>query len=125
MKDMGMGKLEPIPFDPREQPKRAIDFCLSMLMDTTGSMGSAINAVKVTIEGLLKKLESIKSKAGGRGGAIVGQIIQYKDYSNRTYTDNDCSIISNFSELRRRSERCDANGGACGGWCEDMQYGLK
>ena len=109
----------------KEPSDVAINFFLSIVIDTTGSMYSAIDSVKQSIEGLLKKLESIKSKAGGRGGAIVGQIIQYKDYSNRTYTDNDCSIISNFSELRRRSERCDANGGACGGWCEDMQYGLK
>ena len=129
MSGLGVDKIKTVSFVPREQPKRAVDFCLTVVMDTTGSMSGAINSVKVTIEGLLRKLESIKARAGGRGGAIVGQMIQYKDYSERSRTDNNCSITSDFSELRSRLEAFDACGGGddglCGGMCEDMQYGVK
>ena len=114
---------------PDVDSKRAIDFCLTVVMDTTGSMCEAIESVKQTIEGLLKKLEAMKKEHGGRGGAIVGQVIQYKDYSERSDTDNNCRITSNFGELRRRLEEFDANGGGSGlgTWClcEDIQYGVK
>ena len=121
--DIGVEKRKQVAFVPREQPKTTVNFCLTVVMDTTGSMRKAINSVKVTIEGLLGKLESIKAKAGGRGGAIVGQIIQYKDYKNTI--DNNCSITSDFSALRRRLEGFSATGGSncCGS--EDIQYGVK
>ena len=106
----------------------AINFCLSIVMDTTGSMCSAINSVKESIENLLRELESIQLQSGGTG-SIVGQVIQYKDYSERSETDNNCSITSDFSQLRRRLEDYCADGGGdgslCGSFCEDMQYGVK
>ena len=107
----------------------AINFCLTVVMDTTGSMSSAIYSVKESIENLLRELESIQLQ-GGSTGSIVGQIIQYKDYYERSETDNNCSITSDFSQLRRRLERFSAGGGGDGdvcscGWCEDMQYGVK
>ena len=125
--DMNSGEFDSV--TQKEPSDVAINFFLSIVIDTTGLMYSAIDSVKQSIEGLLKKLESIKSTAGGRGGAIVGQIIQYKDYQERDMTDNNCSITSNFLDLRRRLERfyaCGGGGGdVCGGWCEDMQYGIK
>ncbi|KAM7454618.1 hypothetical protein BLSTO_04623 [Blastocystis sp. subtype 1] len=123
MSGLGVDKIKAVTFVPREQPKRAVDFCVSVVIDTTGSMSGAINSVKETIEGLLRKLEDIKAKAGGRGGAIVGQIIQYKDYDDSF--DNSCRITSDFSELRGVLEGFRATGGSgcCGS--EDIQYGVK
>ena len=122
MKGLGVEKQKLVPFVPREQPKRAIDFCLSVVFDTTGSMGSAICSVKETISSLLRKLEAIKKQHGSRGGAIVGQIMEYKDYGDRI--NNNCSITSDFGELKRRVDGFSACAGSgCG--CEDMQYGVK
>ena len=122
MRGLGVEKQKLVPFVPREQPKRAIDFCLSVVFDTTGSMGSAICSVKETISSLLRKLEAIKKQHGSRGGAIVGQIMEYKDYGDRI--NNNCSITSDFGELKRRVDGFSACAGSgCG--CEDMQYGVK
>ncbi|KAK8832630.1 hypothetical protein WA577_004889 [Blastocystis sp. JDR] len=57
MSGLGVDKIKTVAFVPREQPKRAVDFCLTVVMDTTGSMSGAINSVKVTIEGLEEEVE--------------------------------------------------------------------
>ena len=124
--DMNRGELDSANQMPPSDT--AINFCLSIVMDTTGSMYSAINSVKETIENLLRELESIQLQIGGTG-SILGQIIQYKDYSERSRTDNNCSFTSDFSQLRRQLENYCACGGGdgslCGAACEDMQYGVK
>ena len=119
--DMNRGELDSANQMPPSDT--AINFCLTVVIDTTGSMGSAIASVKETIENLLRELESIQLQIGGTG-SIVGQIIQYKDYAERSETDNNCSFTSDFSQLRRRLEDYCACGGCddglCGGWCEDV-----
>ena len=50
--DMNRGELDSANHMPPSDT--AINFCLSIVMDTTGSMNSAINSVKESIENLLK-----------------------------------------------------------------------
>ena len=59
MKGLRVEELKPVPFVPRAQPKSAIDFCLTVVMETTRSMSSVIRSVKETISILLRRLETI------------------------------------------------------------------
>ena len=108
---------------------KEIKFCLTVIMDTTGSMSSSIESAKNNIKRIFDNLEKIQRDNNIPDGEIVGQVIQYKDYSERNETDNRCSITSDIDDIKRRLDGFDADGGGdcglCNGWCEDMHYGVE
>ena len=110
---------------------KEIKFCLTIILDTTGSMSFSIESAKNNIMHIFDNLKSIQRDNNIPDGEIVGQIIQYKDYSERNRADNNCSITSDIDELRKRLKEFHAFGGGdggisgCNGWCEDMHYGVE
>lgn len=122
--------LVPKPFIPREDAiQKQVLFCVTVIMDTTGSMSSSIDSAKAQIKAIFNELDKIRREHNIQDGGVVGQVIQYKDYSERSWTDNNCSITSDFSQLERRLQSFRASGGddggVCGTWCEDMHYGME
>ena len=112
-------------FVPREDAlQKQVLFCLTVIMDTTGSMFSAIESAKNNIKRIFDNLKKIQRENNIQDGGIVGQVIQYKDYSERYRTDNNCSITSDIDELKRRLDGFRVVGGSfCG--CEDMHYAIE
>ena len=103
-------------------------FCLSIVMDTTGSMGGFIKATRDNIEGILNSLKQVESSLHLEKGGIVGQVVQYKDYADKMTGETDEYITNNFSRLKKKLATFEAKGGAdgagCGKNCEDIQGGL-
>ena len=112
-------------FVPREDAlQKQVLFCLTVALDTTGSMRSAIESAKSKIQQIFDNLKKIQRENNVKEGGIVGQIVQYKDYHDRCNADNNCSITSDINELERRLHSFDADGGSdCG--CEDMHYAIE
>ena len=104
-------------------------FCLSIVMDTTGSMRFYINATRDNIEGILNSLKQVESSLHLEKGGIVGQVVQYKDYADKMTGETDEYITNNFSRLKKKLATFEAKGGHSGQCCdfklcEDIQGGL-
>lgn len=130
MTEFDAGRVRKQAFEKREVlTKGTTDFALTIIIDNTGSMSSAIEEAKETVCKLLKELENVK-KQKNVNGRIVGQVIQYMDYSDSSRYDNNTSFSENFNIMRQRLTKFNANGGGgsgglCGGMCEDIQYGFE
>ena len=103
-------------------------FCLSIVIDTTGSMGGFIKATRDNIEGILDSLKQVESDLHLEKGGIVGQVVQYKDYADKMTGETEEYITNDFSRLKNKLASFEAKGGAdgagCGKNCEDIQGGL-
>ena len=112
------------PMEKREiQTKKAqVNFCMSIVMDTTGSMSSYINATRDNIVQILNKLKQIEKDYHLPEGGIVGQVVQYKDFGDSLLGDTEEFITNDFKRLERKLATFEASGG--GDTCEDIQGGL-
>lgn len=109
--------------------QKQVPLCVSVIIDTTGSMNSSIHSAQAQIKSIFDKLDSIRQDHNMEDGSVVGQVIEYKDYNDRNMINNRCSITSDFSELERRLKSFRACGGSADPWCcnycEDMHYGVE
>ena len=103
-------------------------FCLSIVIDTTGSMGPYISATRDNIENLIDSLNQLEKECGLPEGGIVCQVVQYKDYADKMVGEVEEYITGDVSRLKNKLNSFKANGGAdgagCGSNCEDIQGGL-
>ena len=106
--------------------KKQVNFCLSIVMDTTGSMSPYINATRDNIVTILNNLKKIERDNRFLEGGIVGQVVQYKNYSGHKYDnmfgDNEEYITHDFERLKNKLASFVACGGCDG--CGDVQGGL-
>ncbi|KAK8809848.1 hypothetical protein WA158_000791 [Blastocystis sp. Blastoise] len=91
------------------------DFCLSIIMDCTGSMNPPYN-----------------EKFGKEESKIVGQFIGYRDFYEPDYIEHfSCSeIIDDFEILKEYIDKVEIEGGGfmpgcCAGMCEDVEGGIE
>ena len=128
MSNFGTDKMKKRPFEKREFVTKVIDFCVTIIMDTTGSMHSYIEATKNNIMNVLETLQEEERrlvKSGKiKGSHIVGQVVEYKDFGD---TINSSEFITeDFNQLRRKLFAFTATGGCgCNSYCEDMQSGFE
>ena len=118
----GVALLGLTPMEKREIKSKEVRFCLSIVMDTTGSMGSYINATRDNIVRILNELEQIERANHLPKGGIVAQVVQYKDFNDVITGDTAEYITHNFSDLKNKLSKFNASGG--GDTCEDIQGGL-
>ena len=117
------------PMEKREIKSKEVRFCLSIVMDTTGSMGSYINATRENIIQILNQLQQIERDYHLPKGGIVGQVVQYKDFKDTLTGETAEYITHDFGKLRKKLASFCPDGGTSGmpcgfGWCEDIQGGL-
>ena len=110
------------PMDKRRTECKKVDFCLSIVMDTTGSMSSYIKATKERINEILEKLKQIEKYYELDEGGIVGQVVQYKDFKDELTGELEEYITNDFDRLKNKLASFNAKGG--GDTCEDIQGGL-
>ena len=114
------------PMEKREIKSKEVRFCLSIVMDTTGSMSSYINATRENIVQILNELQQIESDHHLPKGGIVGQVVQYKNFngsSNETLHGETAEYITHdFGKLRNKLASFRTSGGGDG--CGDVQGGL-
>ena len=120
---------EKIAMEKREFKSKRVDFCLSIVMDTTGSMKRCIDDARDNIIKILDDLKQVEKEFDLPEGGIVGQVVQYKDYADVMYGDTAEFITSDFNLLKNKLASFRASGGKDGigcsfGWCEDIQGGL-
>ena len=110
----------------REIKSKEVRFCLSIVMDTTGSMGSYINATRDNIVKILDKLKEIERSHHLPEGGIVGQVVQYKNFNGRCYEqlygETANYITNDFNRLKNKLASFRTSGGGDG--CGDVQGGL-
>ena len=103
-----------------------VNFCISIIMDTTGSMGCYINATRDNIIKILDKLKQVESECDIAEGGIVGQVVQYKNFRGSTYDDlpgeKEEYITNDFDRLKHKLASFRSSGGCDG--CGDIQGGL-
>ena len=102
--------------------RKQVNFCLSIVMDTTGSMGPYINATRDNIVQILNQLKRIERDYRLSEGGIVGQVVQYKNFHDRLHGENTECISSDFEWLKYKLASFRASGGGDG--CGDIQGGL-
>ena len=102
--------------------KKQIKFCMSIIMDTTGSMSPYIKATKDNILEILNKLKQIEREHNLLEGGIVGQVVQYKDFRDTLTGELEEFITNDFDRLKQKLASFNARGG--GDTCEDIQGGL-
>ena len=111
------------PMEKREAAgKKQVNFCLSIVIDTTGSMDPYINATRDNIVTILNNLKKIEREYHILEGGIVGQVVQYKDFNDVLTGDRNVCITSDFNRLKSQLASFVACGG--GDACEDIQGGL-
>lgn len=120
MADVTLSNLTPM--EKREIRRREVKFCLSIVMDTTGSMDSYIDATKENIVQILEKLSDIEKENNLNEGGIVGQVVQYKDFPDILSGETEEYITNDFERLKVKLATFKASGG--GDTCEDIQGGL-
>ena len=107
---------------------KQVNFCMSIVMDTTGSMSGYINKTRDNILVILQKLKQIERDYQLPEGGIVGQVVQYKDYIDSMIGETDEYITSGFERLKKKLASFKARGGSSGAptfcWCENIQGGL-
>ena len=103
-------------------------FCLSIVIDTTGSMGGFINATRDNIERIIDSIKQLETDCEIPEGGIVGQVVQFKDYADIMVGEQEEYITSDIARLKNKLASFKATGGAdgagCGSNCEDIQGGL-
>ena len=102
--------------------RKQVNFCLSIVMDTTGSMDPYINATRDNIVQILNQLKRIERDYRLPVGGIVGQVVQYKDFEDTLHGEKVERITSDFEWLKYKLASFRASGG--GDTCEDIQGGL-
>ena len=111
-----------------QQQHKQVNFCMSIVIDTTGSMSSYIDATKENIVAILNQLKKIERDYHLPKGGIVGQVVQYKDYADTMTGERSEYITDNFTKLKDKLATFEADGGDSGAdrfcWCEDIQGGL-
>lgn len=113
------------PMEKREimrQQQKHVNFCLSVVMDTTGSMSSYINATRDNIVQILNKLKQIEKEHHLPEGGIVGQVVQYKNFHDTFCGDTAEYITNDFNRLKSKLASFRTSGGGDG--CGDVQGGL-
>ena len=108
---------------------RQTNFCMSIVMDTTGSMYTYLEETKKNIVQILDTLKKVSVEHHLPEGGIVAQVVQYKDYADRMYGETAEYITNDINKLKTKLESFDVDGGNAGmdceyGWCEDVQGGL-
>ena len=125
----GVAHLGLTPMKKREIKSKEVRFCLSIVMDTTGSMESYINATRDNIVRILNELEQIERANHLPKGGIVAQVVQYKDYADEMTGETAEYITHDFGKLKDKLASFCPDGGDDGcdcdyGLCEDIQGGL-
>ena len=110
------------PMEKRRTECKKVNFCLSIVMDTTGSMEEYINTTKDIIKEILENIKQIEKYFALKEGGIVGQVVQYKDFKDELTGELDEYITSDFNRLKNKLATFEADGG--GDTCEDIQGGL-
>ena len=128
MSNFGTDKIVKRPFEKREFVTKVIDFCVTIIMDTTGSMSSYIKATKNNIMEVLTMLQEEVRRLVLRGKVkdshIVGQVVEYKDFGDDI--DSTEFITSDFNKLKEKLAGFQAIGGCgCNRYCGDMQNGFE
>ena len=102
--------------------QQKMNFCMSIVMDTTGSMSSYINATRDNIVQILNELKRIEDVYHLPKGGIVGQVVQYKNFHDTLYGETAEYITSDFTKLKNKLASFRTSGGGDG--CGDIQSGL-
>ena len=110
------------PMEKREIKGKRVNFCMSIVIDTTGSMSSYINATRDNIVQILDTLKKVEEEYGLPSGGIVAQVVQYKDFNDELTGVTDEFITNYFYHLEYKLSSFRASG--CGDTCEDIQGGL-
>ncbi|CBK22809.2 uncharacterized protein [Blastocystis hominis] len=116
------------PYEIQQFKLNQVNFCISIVMDTTGSMEEYINATRDNIVLILDKIKQVENEYNIIDGGIVGQVVQYKDYRDVYTGEKEEYITNDFEKLKSKLSTFDADGGSSGArkfcWCEDIQGGL-
>ena len=102
--------------------RKQVRFCLSIVMDTTGSMSPYIKATKENIIKILQEIKKVEKEHHLLESAIVGQVVQYKDFRDSLTGELEEYITNDFDRLKQKLASFKASGG--GDTCEDIQGGL-
>ena len=125
MSHFDTSKIMRSPFEKKEYGTKIIKFCITIIMDTTGSMKDYIEATKNNITNVLTMLQDevkrLKLSRIIQEGYIVGQVVEYKDF-NDTISSTEF-ITEDFTRLKAKLATFDADGG--GDYCEDIQDGFE
>ena len=124
------------PFEKREYITKKLDLAITIIFDTTNSMGNALDEVKAKIKEIYTKVQKMK-RAQRLEGDLVFQVIQYKDFAHyEEYSKQTAKFTSNIEDIQRTLDSFKACGGSanypndsprfqCAFDCEDMQTGFE
>ena len=109
--------------------KQQVNFCMSIVMDTTGSMYTYLEQTRSNIVQILDTLKQVERDMHLPEGGIVAQVVQYRDYADALDGETSEYITSDINRLKKRLDSFDVDGGNAGipcgyKWCEDIQGGL-
>lgn len=100
-----------------------VNFCLTVVMDCTGSMGPYIEETKKTIMSLFRELYSIQQQAGlDESSVICAQFIGYGDYPSPIYKYS--GIHTNMRRLLDFMQEVGPHAGSGGDTAEDCGDGI-
>ncbi len=112
------------------RPRLETGFCVSIIVDSTGTMSPIRDAILNQISIIFNKIENIQKQHDKMDDEFVCQVVGYRDfYEIEGINHFDCSgVLADMNQLKTFVSNLVIEGGGtfsgCHEYCEDVQGGL-